>query len=114
MLVVDAVFKIFDKDGSMTIDKEEALKHWTKGFGKLSAKEFFNTVDYNHDGQVQYQEFVDFWMIVKGAGHSEEDIKEAVCDVYVVIDVQLEDIKNGESWVGFDDLPAQYCQSDKR
>ena len=75
---MDDVFKIFDKDNSKTIDKDEAVKHWSKNFGKISAQEFFNTVDYNHDGQIQYQEFVDFWMIVKGAGHSEEEIKEEV------------------------------------
>lgn len=76
--MVDEVFKIFDKDGSKTIDKEEAVKHWSKNFGKISANEFFNTVDYNHDGQIQYDEFVDFWKIVKGSGHSEEEIQEEV------------------------------------
>ena len=72
------MFKIFDKDGSKTIEKDEAVKHWSKNFGKISAQEFFNTVDYNHDGQIQYDEFVDFWKIVKGAGHTEDDIKEEV------------------------------------
>ena len=75
---VDDVFKIFDKDGSNTIEKEEAIKHWSKNFGKISANEFFNTVDYNHDGQIQYEEFVDFWRIVKGVGHTEEEIREEV------------------------------------
>ena len=75
---MDEVFKIFDKDDSKTIDKDEAVKHWSKNFGRISAQEFFNTVDYNHDGQIQYDEFVDFWMIVKGSGHSEEDIQEEV------------------------------------
>lgn len=76
--MVDDVFKIFDKDGSKTIDKDEAVKHWSKNFGKISANEFFNTVDYNHDGQIQYDEFLDFWKIVKGSGHSEEEIQEEV------------------------------------
>ena len=50
---MDDVFGIFDKDGSKTIDKDEAVKHWSNVFfGKISAQEFFNTVDYNHDGQV--------------------------------------------------------------
>ena len=78
MQTVDQVFAIFDKDDSKTIEKDEAIKHWSKNFGKISAQEFFNTVDYNHDGQIQYEEFVDFWKIVKGAGHSEEDIIEEV------------------------------------
>ena len=50
---MDDVFSIFDKDGSKTIDKDEAVKHWANVFfGKISAQEFFNTVDYNHDGQI--------------------------------------------------------------
>lgn len=76
--LVDEVFKIFDVDNSKTIEKEEAVKHWSKNFGKIQANEFFNSVDYNHDGQIQYDEFIDFWMIVKGAGHSEEEIVEEV------------------------------------
>jgi len=35
-------------------------------------------------------------MIVKGAGHSDEEIIE-----------ELERIKNGEAWIGFEDLPPQ-------
>ena len=46
------MFGIFDVDGSKAIDKEEALKHWKTSFGKLSAKEFFKTVDANNDGEV--------------------------------------------------------------
>jgi len=65
--MVDEVFNIFDVDGSMTIEKEEAVKHWKNNFGKISAMEFFNSVDYNHDGYIQYEEFLDFWRIVKGA-----------------------------------------------
>ena len=101
--MIDEVFKVFDKDNSKTIEKDEAIKHWSKNFGKISAQEFFNTVDYNHDGQIQYDEFVDFWMIVKGSGHSEEEIKE-----------ELIRIKNGETWMGFDNLPSQYMGKDNR
>ena len=39
---------------------------------------------------------MDFWKIVKGAGHGEDEIEE-----------ELTRIKNGESWVGFDDLPTK-------
>lgn len=73
------VFSIFDKDGNKTIDRSEAQKHWsTVRFGKISANEFFNTVDFNGDGQIQFDEFVEFWEIVKGSGHTEEDIMEEV------------------------------------
>ena len=64
-------FKIFDVDGSKNIDKEEALKHWKSNFGKLSAKEFFDQVDFNGDGEISEDEFLRFWKIVKGHGHTE-------------------------------------------
>ena len=54
---VDEVFGIFDVDGSQEIDKEEAVKHWKSAFGKISAKEFFNTVDVNNDGVISKEEF---------------------------------------------------------
>ena len=80
--MIDEVFRIFDKDNSKTIEKDEAIKHWSKNFGRISANEFFNTVDYNHDGQIQYEEFMDFWMIVKGTGHSEDEIRDEVSEYF--------------------------------
>lgn len=47
-------------------------------FGKISANEFFNTVDFNNDGEISLNEFVEFWEIVKGSGHIEEEIREEV------------------------------------
>ena len=86
-------FAIFDKDGSKEIDKNEALNHWNTKFGKLSAKELFDQVDFDGDGNISDVEFMRFWKIVKGAGHSEEEIME-----------ELDNIKNGETWAGFSDL----------
>ena len=97
MAKVNEVFHSFDVDGSMSIDKEEAVKHWKGKFGQLSAREFFNTVDANQDGKISLEEFVDFWKVVRAAGHSEEEINE-----------ELDNIKNGESWVGFNDLPKRF------
>ena len=88
---------MFDVDNSHAIDTTEALNHWKAAFGRISAREFFNTVDVNNDGQVSLEEFQQFWKVVKGAGHSEEEILE-----------ELENIKNGESWCGFNDLPKKY------
>ncbi len=77
--MVKDVFKIFDKDGNKTIDRAEATKHWSQvRFGKISANEFFNTVDFNHDGEISENEFIEFWQIVKGSGHTEEEIREEV------------------------------------
>ena len=86
-------FKIFDVDGSKNIDKSEAIKHWKTNYGKLSAKEFFNQVDFDDNGEISEDEFVRFWRIVKAAGHSEEEIL-----------TELENIKNGELWVGFENV----------
>lgn len=77
--MVKDVFKIFDKDGNKTIDRSEAQKHWSQvRFGKISANEFFNTVDFNNDGEITEEEFIEFWQIVKGSGHTEEEIREEV------------------------------------
>lgn len=77
--LVKDVFKIFDKDGNKTIDRAEATKHWSQvRFGKISANEFFNTVDFNNDGEISENEFIEFWQIVKGSGHTEEEIREEV------------------------------------
>lgn len=91
------MFAVFDVDGSQEIDKQEAVKHWKSKFGKLSAMEFFNQVDVNKDGTITFEEFLTFWAVVKESGHSEEDILE-----------ELENIKNGESWAGFNNLPEKY------
>ena len=91
------MFGIFDIDGSHSIDKNEALNHWKNAFGKISAKEFFNTVDVNNDGEISLEEFLDFWREVKAAGHSEEEILE-----------ELENIRQGQSWVGFNNLPKKF------
>ena len=45
-------FKIFDVDDSKNIDKQEAIKHWKTNYGKLSAKEFFNQVDFDDNGEI--------------------------------------------------------------
>ena len=50
--MVNSTFAIFDKDGSKEIDKEEALNHWNTKFGKLSAKELFDQVDFDGDGNI--------------------------------------------------------------
>ena len=86
-------FGIFDKDGSKEIDKNEAINHWNTKFGKLSAKELFDQVDFDGDGNISEEEFMRFWRIVKAAGHGEEEILE-----------ELTAIQNGETWAGFSDL----------
>ena len=86
-------FKIFDKDDSKNIDKLEAVKHWKSNYGKISAKEYFDQVDFDGNGEISEDEFVRFWMIVKAAGHTEEEIS-----------AELDNIQNGELWVGFENV----------
>ena len=74
-------FAIFDKDGSKEIDKNEALNHWDSKFGKLSAKELFDQVDFDGDGNISEDEFSRFWRIVKAAGHDEEEILEELRNI---------------------------------
>jgi Ca2+-binding EF-hand superfamily protein len=47
------------------------VRHWGKGFAKVSANEFFKAVDMNRDGAITFEEFKTFWQVVKNAGHSE-------------------------------------------
>lgn len=94
---VDEVFRVFDKDGSGEIDTEEALSHWKGGFGKISAREMFKTVDDNADGKILLSEWRHFWTIVSKSGYSDETIAE-----------ELENIQNSMSWCGFKNLPAPY------
>lgn len=94
MAKVNEVFSMFDVDGSQAIDKNEAVKHWKSAFGKISAREFFDQVDIDNDGQITLDEFQRFWQAVKAAGHTEGEIMQ-----------ELDNITNGESWVGFNDLP---------
>ena len=94
LLVIDT-FKVFDKDGSKEIDLEEALGHWKNNFARLSAKEFFQQVDFDGNGKISEDEFMQFWTMAKAHGVSEEEIQ-----------TELENIKNGESWVGFHQIPS--------
>ena len=87
------VFRLLDVDDSKSIDKKEAEKHWKGAFGKISAMEFFSAVDENDDGEVTLDEFIHFWETVKKNGNSEENIME-----------ELENLKNGENWVGFENM----------
>ena len=95
--LIDEIFKEIDTDGSHSIDREEAVKYWGKNFAKINAAEFFNNVDINNDGTVEYDEWVDFWQVVKGMGHTDDEILE-----------ELQNLKDKEAWVGFSDIPKYH------
>lgn len=100
MKMVEKAFDSFDIDRSKAIDLQEAINHWKKkenSFGKVSANEFFKAVDMDGNGEIEYEEFASFWQVVKNAGYKETDICE-----------ELQRITQGETWVGFSNLPIQY------
>ena len=88
---VRKLFSMIDVDDSKTIDREETLKFWSKGFAKINSGVLFDQVDKNNDGSIQYDEWVEFWKIVYDSGYSEEEI----C-------TELENMINGGSWVKFE------------
>ena len=88
---VDQLFKLIDIDDSKTIDREETLKFWSSNFAKINSTVLFDQVDTNGDGEIQYNEWIDFWRIVYDSGYSEDEIS-----------YELENIINGGSWVKFE------------
>ena len=51
-------------------------------------------MDFDNNGEIDLDEFILYWKMVKAAGHDEEEIME-----------ELKNIQNGESFPGFNDLP---------
>ena len=88
---VDQLFKLIDIDDSKTIDREETLRFWSSNFAKINSTVLFDQVDTNGDGEIQYNEWIDFWRIVYDSGYSEDEISD-----------ELENIINGGSWVKFE------------
>ena len=53
----------------------------------------FNAVDSDGNGKIDLKEWIGFWNHVKKAGHSDQEIME-----------ELINIREGNSWVGFEDV----------
>ena len=87
------IFRLMDVDGSKTIDLEETIKFWSKNFARINSSEMFAAVDKNHDGTIEESEWLAFWVKVKDAGHTEEEII-----------LELDSLEKGEAWVKFNDI----------
>ena len=73
------------------------MEHFNGAFAKFSAQELFKTVNVRHNGIISKEEWIFFWMVVKACGNSEEEII-----------TELQNIKNGENFGGFVDLPKKF------
>lgn len=82
---------MIDIDDSKTIDREETLKFWSKGFAKINSSVLFDQVDKNNDGTIQLEEWLDFWRVVYESGYDEDEI----C-------TELDNMIKGGSWVKFE------------
>ena len=81
---------MIDIDDSKIIDREETLKFWSKGFGKLNSKVLFDQVDKNNDGSIQFDEWMEYWRVVYESGYSEDEIIS-----------ELDNMMKGGTWVKF-------------
>ena len=88
---VTKISKLIDVDDSKTIDREETLKFWSKGFAKINSGVLFEQVDKNNDGTIQFEEWMEFWRVVYESGYGEDEI----C-------AELDNMIKGGSWVKFE------------
>ena len=58
----------------------------------------FEAVDRDHNHQIDYDEWISFWTMVKQHGHNDEEIEE-----------ELINIKEKGSWVQFVDCPQSHA-----
>ena len=47
-------------------------------FGKVNTKALFAAVDIDNNGEIEYDEWMEFWSNVKKAGYNEKDILNEV------------------------------------
>ena len=50
----------------------------SSNFAKLNTEEMFSAVDKDDNGSIELSEWIEFWQMVKKAGHTEEEIFEEV------------------------------------
>ena len=75
---VKKIFDMIDVDKSNTIEKSECMKFWKSNFAKANTEALFENVDKNGDEQLQYEEWIAFWKMVRKNGYSDKEIEEEV------------------------------------
>lgn len=93
-----SIFREIDVDGSGTIEVEETANWWKNNFAKINSRAMFETVDRDHNGMIDFDEWIQFWTNVKNHGHTDEELEE-----------ELINIKEGGSWVQFEDCPKTHA-----
>jgi len=88
----EALFKKMDTEGKMTISHENAEAFFTGAFGKVSAKAMFNEVDTDNHGMITAEQFMGFWVQVKGSGYKDKDIQN-----------EIDQLLEGGAWVDWKD-----------
>lgn len=65
-------------------------------FAKLNTQELFKAVDKDNNDQIDVEEWMQFWVAVRQAGHTEEEIEE-----------ELTNLREGRAWVCFNDVTVE-------
>ena len=91
------VFKMFDKDGNLTIEiteLEDIYQTLGRNFTEKELMEMVKSVDLNKDGYITFHEFINMYKKVVHFKIQEEKLMEAfkICDI------------NGDNYVTFDEL----------
>jgi len=99
---VEALFNAMDADRSNAVTREQALAFFKGAFAQLSVDAMFNEVDVDGSGAITAEEFIDFWVQVRKAGYSDDDIIE-----------ELEQLREGNAWVDWKDDRATSSAASK-
>mmetsp|Transcript_64031 Transcript_64031/g.152705 ORF Transcript_64031/g.152705 Transcript_64031/m.152705 type:complete len:391 (+) Transcript_64031:111-1283(+) len=89
---VEELFNAMDADHTNAVTREQASNFFKGAFAQLSVTAMFNEVDVDGSGAITAEEFVDFWVQVRKAGYSDEDIIE-----------ELIELREGNAWVDWKD-----------
>jgi hypothetical protein len=89
------VFNEIDSDHTRMLDFQKTLNWWHHNFAKINTHAMFDAVDQDRDGQISLDEWIAFWQTVRSHSHLDEEIVE-----------ELNNIRDGCSWVVFDDIPT--------